>query len=414
MIALLLSALLIPAASTWTVDDDGPADFAQISDALAEVSPGDVLLVEPGEYAGFQLTQPLTILGRAGGTRPHVGGLVRVTASSFTLAGLDLVGLRVNSVAGRGRVDDCRVNVVEDFEQPYAIAIDGCAELVISRTTALGSKAYSQSHMNAGGSPMSIVTSNVRLVDCQLEGAKGLDPSVCCLDGGAGGDGLRVAQSSHVLVAGSRILGGPEGWSSGFLGCHDGPSGAGARVLESLLVLRGAPADGDAVHAGWVDGFCTDNQGRDIDAVQSTVVISGVAYDEGNVSLLGSTLVAPAVPEPFIEIVGLDAPGQVRSIHLHGPAGATAVLAVSLAPGLFPLGAFDDALWLDPTGFFLLLPLVTLGQDTPVALNWTVPASTVGIAGVAIELQPFFPGLPGALEPGKSVAGNVAELIVRF
>jgi len=62
----------------------------------------------------------------------------------------------------------------------------------------------------------------------------------------------------------------------------------------------------------------------------------------------------------------------------------------------------------------VLVPLTTAGQGQPIVLGFHVPASLTGIEGVAIELQPFFPGLPSAVAPGKSIAGNVAEIILRF
>ncbi|MDP6601731.1 MAG: right-handed parallel beta-helix repeat-containing protein, partial [Phycisphaerales bacterium] len=49
-----LLALLFPIAeaggATWTVDDNGPADFSSIQDAVDAASSGDVILVAPGTY----------------------------------------------------------------------------------------------------------------------------------------------------------------------------------------------------------------------------------------------------------------------------------------------------------------------------------------------------------------------------
>ncbi|MDP6717883.1 MAG: hypothetical protein QGF59_04495, partial [Pirellulaceae bacterium] len=39
-------------AATWTVDDDGPADFDNIQDAVDAASDGDEILVAPGTYTG--------------------------------------------------------------------------------------------------------------------------------------------------------------------------------------------------------------------------------------------------------------------------------------------------------------------------------------------------------------------------
>jgi hypothetical protein len=413
MLALLVSlALAVPAAQTWTVDDDGPADFAEISDAIENVAPGDVLLVEPGTYASFLLEEPLTILGRAGGERPHVLGDVRIIAESFTLAGLDLDRLRVNGVSGRGRIDDCTANVVQDLVQEYAVTVDGCAELVVSRTHAQGSYAYSEGHPNAGGAAMSIRTSNVTLVDCALEGAHGKDQVDIGPAGGTGGVGLRVSEAAQVLAAGTWIRGGGEGLAAGLFGCFDGYSGAGVFITDSALTVRGSAFD--PVNAGPADSICGTHEGFDVHAVGSTVVVSGVAFDAGNTLFMGSTLVQPAVPEPYVEITGTGAPGGTRTVELHGPPGEVALLAASLSPALVPLGAFEGKAWLDPGALFLVLPVPMAGHETPVLLSWTLPASTAGIEGLAVELQPFFPGLTGAVNPALKLAGNVAELIIRF
>jgi hypothetical protein len=414
MLALILAMLLVPAANTWTVDDDGPADFAQITAAIAAVPPGGTLLVEPGTYDGFDLTKRMTIVGRAGGARPHVTGLSNVSATTFTLAGLDFDMLTVTQVASRGRIDDCRFGYVNDPGTSYALSVSDCAEVVLSRLQVKGSKAYSQSHPSFGGSALQISTSNVTLVDCALEGAKGYDATDFGLGGGAGGQGLTVSGASRVTIVAPNIEGGPEGWGLGLFGCQDGPSGAGLAVIGSTVVLRGTPPYHKVV-AGWVDGLCTNYEGPDISVTAGQVVIGGVWFDHGNVQVSGGgTLVEPPELEPFLTIGGTDAPGGHRDITLHGPAGASCLLAVSTSPAHATLGPFDDKLWVGLSGFYLLLPLVTQGREQPIVLSWTIPRSTAALVGLSIELQPFFPGLPSTLVPGKSVAGNVAELIVRF
>jgi len=41
---------------TWTVDDDGPADFSKIKDAINAASPGDTILVKAGIYREWYIT----------------------------------------------------------------------------------------------------------------------------------------------------------------------------------------------------------------------------------------------------------------------------------------------------------------------------------------------------------------------
>jgi hypothetical protein len=149
MIAIALAAAALAASTTWTVDDDGPADFTQISEAIAQAASGDLILVEPGEYGPFDLDKRLTILARApephAVARPHVSGLTRLVGEDFTIAGINFDGLRVVGVPGRGRIDDCHIGYDGDAKQAYALDVDGCAQVVVSRSRALGSKEYSAS-----------------------------------------------------------------------------------------------------------------------------------------------------------------------------------------------------------------------------------------------------------------------------
>lgn len=50
--ALILAASALAGAAEWIVDDDGPADFARIQDAINAffVQPGDTILIRPGLY----------------------------------------------------------------------------------------------------------------------------------------------------------------------------------------------------------------------------------------------------------------------------------------------------------------------------------------------------------------------------
>lgn len=53
--------------TTWHVGGAGPGNFAAIQEAIDAAAPGDVVLVEAGNYAPFVLDKGLTILGRRPG-----------------------------------------------------------------------------------------------------------------------------------------------------------------------------------------------------------------------------------------------------------------------------------------------------------------------------------------------------------
>ena len=64
---LLISLFLTSTAhaDTWTVDDDGKADFDNIQAAVDASSDGDEIIVMPGTYTDFQPTQVVNMLGKA-------------------------------------------------------------------------------------------------------------------------------------------------------------------------------------------------------------------------------------------------------------------------------------------------------------------------------------------------------------
>ena len=65
-----------------------------------------------------------------------------------------------------------------------------------------------------------------------------------------------------------------------------------------------------------------------------------------------------------------------------------------------------------PTNALLILPLVLDASGTatfPIAL----PVAS-GFDGVALLLQPAFPGVPSALAPGTKLLANPANVVLRF
>src|SRR5262245_16801800 len=112
MVGLLLLAALALAPDIITVDDDGPAQFASIDDAVHAALPGDVSLVPGATDGPFRLDRDLSVLVPGSGPRPHVSGFTTVLdVDSVTLAGLDFANLWLSKVHGRGVIDDCTMGV---------------------------------------------------------------------------------------------------------------------------------------------------------------------------------------------------------------------------------------------------------------------------------------------------------------
>jgi hypothetical protein len=412
----LLACCLTVALHTWTVDDDGPADFDQIGTAVAAAAAGDVLLVEPGTYDGFVLEKRLAILGRAGVERPHVLDTVRLRgAGGFTFAGFDVDSLRVQSVQGRGCVDDCSVNVLHDTPQQYAMIVTDCTQLVISRTTIEGSESFNPTTSGNNGSALHVTASHVMLVDCAVKGAHGYSPSGCCFNGGKGGNGLVVDGASHVVAAGcAYITGGEEGWGTQPFASTDGQAGDGLVVVGSTVTVRGTLPD--YLLAGYYDSSFGGSPGKAIVAASgSKIVVSGVDLGTSWTLSGGSQVLQPAVPEPYLVSVGSDVPGGAHELRLYGPTGVPALVAVSAAPALTPLPAWDEQLWAGLGAPFLgVVPVVMLHQFLPVQLPITMPPAAAGLEGSTATFQAFCPSIASGLDPQLKLASNAAELIVRF
>lgn len=96
---------------TWTVDDDGPADFATIVDALNAASSGDTIYVHNGTYAGaneygvgLMIGKPLTLIGECAGStiipqEVHICA-PNVTLEGFTVNSGGCVGVFIDEQSG--------------------------------------------------------------------------------------------------------------------------------------------------------------------------------------------------------------------------------------------------------------------------------------------------------------------------
>ena len=404
----VLGLLVTPAWSavqTLTVDDDKPADFSSIADAIAAAAPGDVLLVMEGEYDAFVLDKPLSILGPAGGERPHVSGASRVQGvGGFDLAGLNFDRLEVDAVVGRGQLDDCQVG--GPLASTHSLAIVDCDELLIERCS-IGPEVLTGVW---GGNNMAlrIQNSRVALVDSAVRGANGKSG----FDYGDGQGALEV-QHSQVWVSGTDLRAG-SGGADGFCVSCGGDGGDGLVVVQSTVVLRGFS---NQLSNGLAGSFGADD-GHDLVLSGATVVYGAGAGINGFSSILelggGNALVQVPAPEPFLTIAGGDAPGEARRLLLRGPDGAHAFVATSLSTGFLESPGFEGAVWLSPDALLQVLPLLTEGNDDPVTYEWVLPPSFQLLHGLSLHVQAVFPGVLGtALNPGAMQLTNPASLIVR-
>ena len=219
-----------PAAScdVWTVDDDAPADFADVQSAVNAASAGDVVLVKAGVYSGFEVAgKGISIVGDAPAP-VKVDGLVRLRAlpagELLTLSNLELAqDLRVHQNAGEVRFTDClmqRSGLCQEQAAQGSHRITDCGSVVLTRTTVVGRQGGSVPWSCdvwdglVGETALFVSGSRVALYSCTVQGGPGGDGAdgscIFCLDGfpGDGGVGLIAMQGSELYLDDSTVVGG--------------------------------------------------------------------------------------------------------------------------------------------------------------------------------------------------------------
>jgi hypothetical protein len=392
--ALALPVLAAPAAAqtTWTVDDDGPADFATVAAAVAAASGGDTILVENGGYPeALTITEPLTILGRPGFFYPSLGPVTVTDAGRVVLQHLGTPRLVLTGLAERSLVDDCIVTGDGTAGAP-AMLVEACVDLRVSDT-----RVTPTSTNSALGAPGTRVGGGARVtfVGCELRGGdSGFLPPTAAL----GGDGLTAVEGARLLLAGTRVTGG-----TGFDGAGPGTGGLGlvAEGAGTLIEVRGSVFDG--IYGGFSGDPVFGDRAPSTAIQDATVVLCDVTVQPAP----GPEAVEVAA-RPYMETLGGAQPGAQRPLGVLGPAGAPAVIALGL-PAFEPL--FEPLLGLpagvDLTGELLTFQATLVGQDLPAGPFLTNPADP-SFAGTWLEAQAL------VVDGGVLLATNSTPVLLGF
>lgn len=370
--ALLLAATL--GGAIWTVDDDGPADFASIQAAIdsALVLDGDVLLVYPGNHTGFELTKALDVLAATGASFVAREVVVRDVAR-FTISGLHAQHLTVRNVPGRARIDQCRVawTIVEPNTPALLWSgrarFENCAQVLLTRSELRGSESCYPYVISNYDPALTLNASNAAVVDCVLYGG---NDDIC-----AGHPVFRVSPAilaengSDVTVSGCDLTGGD---GVGFFVAGE----PAVEVQDSVVRIRGESANQVRAGAGGVTpAMAVDG------STSSSAEISGVSWSP---PALPAWVVAPAPPAPFLVLHPAAGPGLPETLAFHGPLGSTAVVAFSRAPTFQPTAQGPQ--WISPAAPMRIVRIAGLGQDVPSTAS--VHVALIGASvGSAFDLQ---------------------------
>ena len=391
-LALVLAPLVLlspPAlADVLTVDDDGPANFSTIQDAIDAAENGDVILIQPGQYTAFNLTKRLDLIGVPGPSRPFVSGKSIVSGPSFfDLSTLQLDELLVQNIAGRGRVDDCGIN--------QSLMVHDSVSIELSR-------------IEVDFGTTEVRSSEVSIVDCQLIGAAGGSAFSC---GYSGDTALELTDGSFAWIAGSTLRGGDGGW--GGAPCCDGHGGDGVLLAQSEAIIRGR--DRDLLEGGDADEFYCGMPGAAVNALAgSRVVVSGVTVGFGGLDAdLSSAILTDPNGEPWIRVAGTDGVGGVRLVEMFGVSGSPAVLTASPAAAVTAFPAFEAPVWLNVSAIFFTQSFTLGGFASPVTIPVPI-ADPLPLLGIEVEFQAVYPAQASLFAPGTTVISNPATLAFQY
>jgi len=359
------SLLLAAVGQVWTVDDDGPADFATIGEAVEAAADGDSILVRAGLFGSWAIDgKSLSVFFEPGA----VSGVVAVTdlarSQRLLLQGMTASGrLILGSCAGNVWLEDCAINAFA------ACGITNCESVVIVDST-IDSDVASLPFLPSPGAVVS--NSTVHVYDSTFRGAVGVGGShaLFCDEGLAdGGHGMRV-DSGFVFASGCTFEGGPGGFGDdqGLLFNGEGTDGGagielqvGATLELVACQLIGGPAGaGTPGCADGMEGLPLEDHGGTVAqsrGVARALVGPGVLR-EGDVADLvfageagdfvfglASTSASPLAVPGFVGPLHVNFPWALVSLGALPPGGQ---LLVQLPIGDLPPGVLFLTRYLQP------------------------------------------------------------------
>ena len=365
LVAVALVLLQSPAAATTYLVDvaNGPGtDFTQITSAVAAASPGDTLLVMPGQYASFVLDKSLAIVGQGepgNEARTPTMTVQSLPAGSTTaIASLDATQVVLINSPGAMLLDDVRADTV---------SVSFCADVRFRRLEVTGG-------MQCGNA-------RVEVADSLLEGRDSIDTCTCCNwphTPGPGGVGLSLS-GGETHLSRTSVRGGTGGSiSCADTGICDGFGGAGGTgiALSNGARLSLSGSGNSFVQGGPGGNSVCASGGNGLPGLAlafppgTEVRISGMTL-AGQVSG-GGTWSSPDPADPTAFAIGPPAAGSLWTVRVAGPVGASVDVVLGRRPTLSPTPQLD----LEPgCPVHRVFHLGAIPANGATSLNFPVPPS---------------------------------------
>lgn len=379
--------------------------FANVAAALAVANDGDVIVVEGGNYPGFSVTTPVTILGTGtvNVTQPVTihsiaSGLVavsRLSAPQLVIAGCSAPIVLQDLVLGP-----------QNGELPIGAYLDvASSDDVRVRNSTIG-QAFSRA-----SSAIAVADSRVEIVRTFVRGAAGL-ASTASAPATDGAPGIVVRGVSDVHFSLSSSWGGRGGDAQVSSG---GDGAAGIRLEDASMLHVTGKNTGELVRGG--DGGVASScalhglaaPGIDVSSASSVrwsdFTVQGGAHPcTGSAAAFAGpgTVATPTIADPILLLVGHPNAGQAVSLVVRGAPGSIARLRMGRRPLVrdYP-SAFEDRL----IARWSTITLGVLPQDGAASILLPVPLAFGGFFVVQGEVEA--PG--GALELTPSVPMTIRQ-----
>ncbi|MBL8860581.1 MAG: hypothetical protein JNK02_01095 [Planctomycetes bacterium] len=326
---------------TWTVDDTpGPGvDFATLQAAFDAAAPNDVILVQPGAYAGGVLAKGLRVVGQGD---PVVSGLLRIEGlpprALAVVSGLRGATLTSSLMV---RVADSPGTVVLEDVTLGGLAVLDAADVRLRGIEPALARAR-----------LEITRARVEAVECTFRGEDGPNQWCGTPADPTGLPGARLFQGGILHAARSSFFGGMGGNS----GCPDlglvEPGGDGGGGI-SVWGTTGAPCEllvsGVATDlltgglGGWSSLYGQASAGHGIDLYSCSARISGVTVASTYVyPSPPSTIATPALPDPTMRLLEVPTAGTNLTFRVVAPPGANARMSLGALPVVVPIGGVEE------------------------------------------------------------------------
>lgn len=414
-----LLATVASAQSQYFVDDNGPADFNYLPSVVAAVSPGDVLIVRPGNYASTVLSKGITLLCDDGARAPFLD-ITNVPAGQVAVvSGFQSERLAVTNSGGTVILQHVQVATPASISAAGgapALDVSQAADLRVYRSAFLAARDNNGSAFTPGVDAVRVHASRAEFVRCAIVGGGMGEVGSCAWDLSPGGIGILVRGQSSVHVAGTSVEGG-DGSDARWI-CDNTWAGAGGAAIHvrenSSVVIAGSRAD---IIRGGRPGMKSyyGEQGPNGSALVveagSTARYSGASLATYSSDWPNPLISAPAgaatlaVPaDPTLERTGSGQPGTQVVLRLRGPIGLIATLERGRQP-LLVSGPGPIPLLVDALAQFALGAVPLNGfVDKVVTISPADPLGTRYLWQGSVSLAPF---------GGTFVRTNSVPVIVR-